>query len=56
MGMLGAQFRLLVLYRDEPSPVLTVEYSSTFRDQLKAKAPFKCFCFKGSPVQEKWVK
>lgn len=58
MGMFGAQLlRLLVLYRDEPSPVLTVEYSSTFRDQLKeAKASFKCFCFKGSPVQEKWVK
>lgn len=37
MGMFGAQLlRLLVLYRDEPSPVLTVEYSSTFRDQLKS--------------------
>lgn len=56
MGMLGAQlFRLSVLYRDEPSPVLTVEYSSTFMDQLKAKASSKCFCFKGSLVK-KWVK
>lgn len=57
IGMLGAQlFRLSVLYRDKPSPALAVECSSTFMDQLKAKASSKCFCFKGSLVKEKWVK
>lgn len=58
MGMLGIQqlFGLSVFYRDESVPVLTVEYSSIFRDQVKAKASFKCSCFKESLAKEKWVK
>lgn len=47
MGISGVQqlLELSVLYRDESIPVLTGEYSSTFRDQVKVKASSKCFCF-----------
>lgn len=54
MGVRGTKIVWIVmLLVDESIPVLKIEYSLTFRDQAKAKASAKSFCFKGSLLRMK---